>query len=58
MNADMLDVLSRIKSRITRISALASNPHWTADRRWTIAELSQGCLEDLALIETLNQRQV
>ena len=26
---------------LKRINALATNPHWTADRRWRIAELAE-----------------
>jgi hypothetical protein len=33
MNAELKDLLKRIE-------ALALNPHWTSDRRWTIGELA------------------
>lgn len=33
MNKTLLDLFKRIQ-------ALTENPHWTADRRWTIADLA------------------
>lgn len=29
-----------LRDLLTRISALCTNPHWTSERRWTIAELA------------------
>jgi hypothetical protein len=36
--------LALIKERLQKISALAGNPHWTADRRWTIQSYADQCL--------------
>lgn len=37
-----------LKTILTKIEALANNPHWTADRRWRIAELA---MRGLRLLE-------
>lgn len=37
-------------ARLKRIEALASNPHWTADRRWKIAEEAQRSRDILDLV--------
>jgi len=32
--------LEAIRAAVRKIEALTGNPHWTADRRWRIAELA------------------
>ena len=36
--------LRLVVEALSRINALAGNPHWTSDRRWKIQEISQDAL--------------
>ena len=36
-----------VEDALKRIEALATNPHWTSDRKWRIAELAAAALKEL-----------